>query len=430
MPYNQVFIGNQSGQPYNDDNPFPITGSISASRGDTGENDAFSRLRVSQSESIFDAQFTYNLNSLLFEQVTAESGAAIAHDTTNRCALLTFANTPTGGKAYMQSYEWLKYQPGNGQLIFITFNFREHKANVTKFVGYGDVSSNGIHFISNGTALAWRILSDTTLGDETVTQANWNLDTLDGHGASGITLDISKTQIAVTDLQALYVGRVRVGFDIDGVVVYCHEFLHANVSAYPYIQTATLPIVAGMTCTGTVSTTMLFICCTVKSEGGVSDPSGLTFSAVGTVAAGNNTRTHILSVRPKTTFNSLANRIKFILENVDIIVIGNSPILWELCVGQAISGTTTYNDVNATYSAFEYNTAGTISGSPAIVITSGYAAATAANKTSVNRTVTNRYPITLDAAGAVRAFGTLTLIVTGLGGESACRAIFNFKEIR
>lgn len=66
--------------------------------------DAFGRLRVSNPEYVFDAQLTYDLQPLLFEQVTAQSGATVAHDSTNRCALMTFASTPTGGAAYMQSY--------------------------------------------------------------------------------------------------------------------------------------------------------------------------------------------------------------------------------------------------------------------------------------------------------------------------------------
>jgi hypothetical protein len=251
-----------------------------------------------------------------------------------------------------------------------------------------------------------------------------------GTGESGIILNISKTQIVVIDLQALYVGRVRVGFDIDGQIIYCHEFLHANRSAYPYLQTASLPVICGMTCTATVSTTMYLFCSTVRSEGGSNVNNGFTFSAEGTVTASSGARTHILSIRPNTTFNSIVNRIRFEVESIDILVTGNSPILWELCLGQAISGTTTFTDVNATYSAFEFNTAGTISESPAIVIAAGYVGATNQSKAPINLKLTNRYPIALDAAGAVRALGTLSLLVTGIGGTSACRAVINFREIR
>jgi len=54
---------------------------------DSARFDAFSRLRVSTPSYVFDGQLTYDLQPLLFEQITAESGATIAHDTTNRMAL-------------------------------------------------------------------------------------------------------------------------------------------------------------------------------------------------------------------------------------------------------------------------------------------------------------------------------------------------------
>jgi hypothetical protein len=299
-----------------------------------------------------------------------------------------------------------------------------------KFAGYGEYQTNGIIFELNGTTKQWSLYSNTTADDTTVAQANWNIDKLDGTGASGITLDITKTQIAVIDFQALYVGRVRVGFDIDGVIVYCHEFLHANRIAYPYIQTASLPVICGMTCTDTVSTTMYFVCAAVKSEGGSDDVAGYEFTAEGTATAGNDTRVHILSVRPETTFNSIANREPFELQSIDVLVTGANPIKWELCLGQAISGTTTFNAVNATYSGYEFNTAGTIDGAPAIVIASGYCAASNQTKASVTRQFVSRYPITLNAAGAVRALGTLSVLVTGIGATSATRVVLGWREVR
>lgn len=407
-----------------------ITTSLPVRFGDSSSVDAFSRLRISEPVSRFDAQFTYGLQPLIYEQLTNGAGAAIAHDTTERAAVLTLSNTPAGGYAYMQSYKWLYYHPGNSQLIFITFNFRGHATNTTKFVGYSDLTNNGVQFISSGGAVAWRLLSNTSEGDTTITQDKWNLDKLDGTGLSGITLDITKTQIAVIDLQALYTGRVRVGFDIGGSIIYCHEFDHANISAYPYIQTATLPVIAGMTCSDTASTTMLFICSTVRSEGATLVEEGFGFSIEGTATAGNSARAHILSLRPKTTLSALANRVTFILESVEVFVSGNTAVLWELAIGQAISGTTTFNDVNATYSAFEYNTAGTISGGPVIVFAQGYCAASAVTKTAISRDIANRYPITLGAAGAVRALGTLSGLVTGLGATSASRMSLNWREIR
>jgi len=396
---------------------------------DTAAIDAFSRLRVSQPTGIFDSQLTYNLAPLLLEPITSGSGATITHDATNRMALMTFSSTGTGGKAYLQSYEHFRYQPGKSQLILLTFNFKEPMANVLKFVGYSD-GTNGIELQQSGSTVQLALLSGTTSGNQTVTQANWNIDKMDGTGESGKTLNLTKTQILGIDLQALYVGRVRVSFDIGGVFVPVHEFIHSNLIAYPYLQTANLPVRCGMTCTGTVSTTMNMICSAVVSEGGVDDTAGFGFSAENNTTASSGTRTHLLSVRPKTTFNSITNRSKIVLESIEIMPTGANPVLWELVLGQAISGATTYSDVNATYSAFEFNTAGTISGSPAIVILTGYVNSGSSAKLSQNTRVPIRYPITLDAAGAVRALGTVSVDVTGLTGTAAVRVALNWKEIR
>lgn len=407
-----------------------IIRSAQVSFADTASVDSFSRLRVAQPTFLFDAQFTYDLQPLLYEQITSGTGATITHDTTNRMAVMTFSSTPTGGSAIMQSFEWIPYQPGRCQLFFITFNLIAGVANCLKFVGIGDGNNNGIQYELNGTTRQFSIHSNTSLGDETVTQANWNLDKLDGTGPSGITLDDSKTNILVIDFQALYVGRVRVGFDINGQIIFAHEFLHANVSTHPYLQNASLPIRVGMTCTGTVSTTMNFICSSAISEGGAAEPVGYQFVQEGSGTAGNGTRVHILSLRPRTTFNGITNRIAPTIQAVDLLITGTSPVFWELVVGQAISGTTTFTSVNATHSCMEFNTAGTISGSPTIVIASGYAGSSTSVKGTSLEQVRHRIPITLDAAGAVRALGTLSLLVTGVGATSACRGSISWTERR
>jgi hypothetical protein len=398
---------------------------------DSANLDAFSRLRVSNPLILFNAQLTYDLAPIIMEQITNGSGATVTHDATNRQALMTFSSTPTGGKAYMQSYEYLPYQPGRSQLIFVTFNMIAAVANTLKFAGYSD-GVNGIEFQLSGTTKQFIVYSASSAGNETVTQSSWNLDKLDGTGASGITLDITKMQILVIDIQALYVGRVRVGFDIGGQIIYCHEFLHANLFASPYVQTVNLPVRCGMTCTGTVSTTMNFICSAVISEGGSEDINvyGYTFQQdSGAISVGTG-GTHMISIRPRTTFNSITNRTRVAYIDVEIYNGGNQPIQWQLCIGQAISGTTTYNNVNATYSSSEYNVLGTLSGSPTIVIDGGFVASAGGAKGVTNTAIVSRYPITLDAAGLQRSMGTLTLKATSLSGTQTVYSSIKFREIR
>jgi hypothetical protein len=393
--------------------------------------DAFSRLRVSNPLILHNSQFTYDLAPIIYEPITNGSGATVTYDSTNRYGLMTFSSTPTGGKAYMQTYEYLPYQPGRSQLIFVTFNMIAAVANTLKFAGYSD-GTNGIEFQLNGTTKQFTIYSGTGSGNQTVTQSSWNLDKLDGTGASGITLDISKVQILVIDIQALYAGRVRIGFDLNGTIIYAHEFLHANNIAPPYLQSANLPVRCGMTCTATVSTTMYFLCSAVISEGGSEDINvyGYTFQQDSGPISVTTGGTHMLSLRPRTTFNSISNRSRVAFIDVEIFNSGNQPIQWQLCIGQGISGTTTYNNVNSTYSSSEYNILGTLSGSPTIVIDGGYVPSTGSGKTMVNTAIISRYPITLDAAGLQRALGTLTLKATSLSGTQTVYASIKFREIR
>ena len=109
--------------------------------GDSASVDSFSRLRIAAPTYVFDAQLTYDLAPLLFEQLTANGGggtATVTHDSTNRCATLAFSSALTGAYARMQSFEHFRYQPGRSQMVFCTFNFLAHTANVSKYVGYSD----------------------------------------------------------------------------------------------------------------------------------------------------------------------------------------------------------------------------------------------------------------------------------------------------
>jgi hypothetical protein len=400
---------------------------------DTGALDAFSRLRVSQPSTLFESTFNYDLQPLLYEQIT--SNGSIAHDASNSCADLSIsANT---GLAALQSYQWIRYQPGKSQIVLLTFTFGSASTNVTRRIGLFSATNSGatvtiadgIFLEQTASAVNLRIVNSGTRDDQTVAQGGWNLDTLNGTGASGITLDLSKSQILVIDFQWLGVGRVRMGFDIDGEIIYAHEFLNANVATDVYMRTATLPIRAELTTSAAASATMSFICSSVVSEGGVDNVLGYSFASGNTVTAGNGTRTHIMSIQPKLTFNGTVNRSRFALDSVEVVVTGNSPVLWELCIGQALTGGS-FGDVNATYSGMQVDTTASLSGNPSIVMQSGYVAASATARSSVGRDISVLYPVTLDAAGAIRALGRITGLVTGLGGTSAVYMTLNWKEVR
>ena len=86
---------------------------------DSGQIDAFSRLRISAPSYAFDAQLTYDLQPLLYEQITA-NGGTITYDGTNGCAVLGLVAPTSGAVAEMRSFEYFRYQPGRSQLICMT----------------------------------------------------------------------------------------------------------------------------------------------------------------------------------------------------------------------------------------------------------------------------------------------------------------------
>lgn len=401
---------------------------------DSANLDAFSRLRTSEPVSLFDSQFQYDLDPLRWEAYTTGTGVAATHSANTRMAEISV--TAGNGTSGIQTYQYFSYQAAKSQMVAQTFVIGAAVSGAVVDVMYGD-ANNGIYFRQNGiNGLQILRLSSTSGAPafETKDQVDWNIDKMDGTGPSGKTLDITKSQILVIDLQFLGMGRVRVGFDIDGILYYCHEFLNANNLSVPYMQSATLPCGMMITTSGTaVTKTSYYKCCAVISEGGFE--YGATKPNVTpemTVTAGNGTRTAIASIRPRTTFNAITNRSSLASIGIDITVTGTNPVFWELVIGAAWTVNPTYSNINTSNSAFEYSSApGTFNNlTNGVVIDKGYCQASNQAKQSVSQNVLSKYPISLDRSGAVRANGTLTLLVTGIGGASATRCSLSLEEIR
>lgn len=406
--------------------------SNSMSFADSANLDSFSRLRTSNPVTLFSSQCQYDADPLLYETGATGTGSAGSHSANTRMVALSC--TAGTGTSYIQSYEYVPYQAGKSQLIFLTGLLDTGVAAVTVDAGAFD-ANNGIFLRQNGASglqFVRRTSTSGSVANNTVDQSSWNLDKLNGTGASGLTLDVTKVFILVIDAQFLAMGRVRVGFDINGKIYYAHEFLNANVLAVPYMQTLTLPIQMLVTATASGSTkTAYFKCASVSSEGGMEADLAYQLSTPEmTVTAASGAATHILGLRPATTFNSITNRQKITIHDVAVAVTGTNPVLWQLCIGSTFSVAPTWAAVNATYSGSQYTSVvGTVT-SIGLPIASGYVAATASVKASADTKITARYPITLDRSGAVRANGTLNLFVTGLGGTSASRAVIDFSETR
>lgn len=296
-----------------------------------GASDAFGRVRTSSPYTLGDYKHTYSVDPGFINVTT--NGGSITHRANTACARLATTSNTTSS-AIHQTKMYHHYMPGKSQLIKSTFNFYSAVSNVTKRTGYFD-DKNGMYFeqAGNGT-LSFCIrsyITGTASDSRKVTQTNWNKDTCDGTGPSGFTLDITKTQILYIDFQWLGVGRVRMGFVHDGVVIIAHEFYNSNNLDTVYITNPNLPVRCEIVNSGTTDGGYMDqICSTVISEGGYSE-AGQNWAAsspsLRTIGPANTMP--VFAIRLSNTYNTYENRMFVRSDSLNLLTTAEN-IVWKL----------------------------------------------------------------------------------------------------
>jgi hypothetical protein len=200
-------------------------------------------------------------------------------------------------------------------------------AGCTKRAGYFD-NTNGIFLELAGVgSVSFVRRSGSATPTTTAPQATWNLDTMDGTGPSGVTLDWNQTQILTLDFEWLGVGSIRCGFVINGQIIYAHRFDCANISPAVYMSTPNLPLRYEIDGTLGGAGSLDCICGTVISEGGI-EATGTAFGVYSprSTNVANNTSTTLLSIRHRAGFE----RITIIPTQVGPLTAGNGASQWEL----------------------------------------------------------------------------------------------------
>lgn len=337
---NQLFeyIGVLTGQ---------VVGTQAIKFGDSASIDAFARARTSEPETIFDSKQIHDKQPLFWDELTTGSGAAGTWSQDTASTIMD-VDASTAGTITRQTFRRFNYQPGKSQMVLMTFVLQETGAAGTgliRQVGMFD-NKNGIFLEENeGTIqLVRRTYVSGSAVDEDVAQADWNIDAFDGTGPSGVTLDLTKSQIMIIDMEWLGVGRVRVGFVIDGIPYYAHQFVHANSLSGVYMSTPNLPLRYYISNDGNYASAanLEHICCSVISEGGTEE--------VGQTRAANGGA--MSSLTAGTLYAVLGIRLKS--GNIDATVdlkrismlcsSANDNCRWALYWNPTITGTFTYNN--------------------------------------------------------------------------------------
>jgi hypothetical protein len=309
--------------------------------GNNASTDAFGRLRTAVPDTIHNCKQTYDNAPLIYNTATVNGGVAIYDNANSSTVMQVSAN---GDAVIRQTRLYCNYQPGKGQLAFITFSMPDSAGLVSRIGLFdGDTTTpyanpHGFYFENNNGNLSFNIANyGGGESSQTVPQSAWSIDTLDGNGPSQITLDVTKAQILVIDYEWLGVGRVRYGFNIDGITYYAHAFNNANNIIYPYLKDPNNPVRYEVRSIGGAGV-MRQICSSVMSEGG-SQENGILYSCntgvsgIGNISAGQ--RAPIINIRLK------ANRLSATLNVQDFAAMASSTTnsLVEIVLNGTVSGT-------------------------------------------------------------------------------------------
>lgn len=386
--------------------------------------DSFGRSRMSTPASIFDSKQVYDNQPLLFSQYTS-GGGGITYNNSRSSSSLTTGLT-SGDRALRQTKRYFNYQPGKSQLIFCTFNMHGAVPGTDKQVGYFD-DENGIFIrLNSGGYHIVKRSSISSPHDTIISQADWNIDKLDGTGPSGVSLNANAAIILVIDFEWLGVGCVRVGFDFGGRVIYAHKFTHSNVITSVYMRTPNLPVRWEIVNTGNSSgvAQLEAICCSVQSEGGA-NPLGVQRTASRGVAGASITTTpsSVFSIRLKPGYN----RSTVFPLNGSVVTTDNGiNYFGQMILNPTFGGSLVWNDVSNSTIQFSNTVTTTSNGT---VLSEFYGIASAPGK-SGGASVTTTADLSSIIALASDYAGTqdvITLSVRTLSGSSS-NSIFAYID--
>jgi hypothetical protein len=402
------------------------SGAVPVSIGGTNV-DAFNRLRVSNPLTLFDSSHRFSDNNLWVNSIT---GTASATFNAAQGLVDLAVGTASGDQLIRETTKVFAYQPGKSLLIMSTFVMDAAKTNLRQRVGYYG-ADNGLYIEQDGTNVYFveRSLVTGVVTETRVAQADWNQDTLNGTGVSGITLDLSKAQILYMDVEWLGLGTVRLGFVIDGVFVPAHNFNHANLITTTYITTASLPLRYEIANTGVTasSSTMKQVCSTVISEGGY-ELRGLQ-QAVGTAITSPRTLTTAATLYPVLSIRLKSTRLDGIIILTALSIMGitnNANYQWRVVASATTTGGTWVSA--GTDSSVEYNLTGTAT-TGGRILASGYFQGSNQGSTTIDILKAALFSFQLERNTFTATAYELTLVCTSATNGDQLHASMDWEEV-
>jgi hypothetical protein len=388
--------------------------------------DAFGRARVSTPLTLFDSSHRYRDNGLWDTAVVSGGTTSFS---ANEGLVNLVVDTTANSEVIRETSTVFSYQPGKSLQIFSTFVMNTAKEGLRQRVGYFS-AQNGIYLELDGNDLylVKRSYNSGIAIDTRIHKNDWNMDSLDGAGPSGLTLDISKAHILFIDVEWLGVGTVRCGFVINGEFVHVHSFHHANSITSTYMTTASLPLryeIKNNSATSS-SSTLKQICSTVISEGGY-ELRG-TQQAVGTAITAPKSLTTAGTYYPVVSIRLKATALDAVVIPTAVSVMGVATGIYSWRILEDATVTVgSWTDAGAN-SAVEYTLAGTaVSGGR--VLASGYLTSNAQGAATIDILKDALFKFQLKRNGLTGAPRSITLAVSASTNTEVVHGSMDWEEI-
>lgn len=404
---------------------------------DSPSIDAFGRWRVSSPVTLFDSKLlTSSSIDLYWSQLTV-GNATSSYNALDSLIDLSVSSI-SGSRAIDQTKRKFVYEPGKSLLIVMTGQMGLGVPGIEKCITYGN-DYYGLGFCQSGSSMGIRKrnINSNGFSQTFISQSEWNIDKMDGTGASGQVYNPNFCQIHFLDMEWLGVGRVRFGIFQGGAAYYVHELTHINELTSTYISNPNLPIryeIINKIGSAT-SASMKHICCSVISEGGTENLGILRSidNGVTAVSVGGNAHCGLLFVRQITgsgAFGYKEDSPRVTPAYVTIFPNDAEDVRWTLQLNPVIANSSSLSFVRVDNSSFEYATgsATTTITRNGRVLSSGYVpgSSPAAGATSVSNDIDPFFSLGTSLIGTR---DILAVTIQNLEGTAAtCFAAMGLKE--
>ena len=221
--------------------------------------DVMGKLKVSQAQNIYDADFEYGVQALRWEQILL--GAATVTHLPGEGGVRLRVTSASGDATIRQSRPYHRYQPGKSMFMATAVNFGVANSNQVQRVGYFD-DNNGIFFqqselaaddpaLPSGMSVVVRTDAQTALSAGRPTDTVIPLYMWSDPQNIAAKLDWTRIQMLWLEYAWYGAGALRWGVLLDGEPIILHEITSGNNG--PLITQARGTITAGTTTSATIT---------------------------------------------------------------------------------------------------------------------------------------------------------------------------------